>query len=516
MSKIDDDPNNVANSINSIISNNSRNNSGTQLITNSSTTNSNKITLDQIASCLLKQNYILTALEFHTELAENGRELPRLRDFFSNPANFEQPNQSNSTSNSTFQYQNSTTGASSSAGFYPLHRASSIQTFDSLDLTRYSDDVDTNKFQDDKIAVLEFELRKAKETINQLRNTLTIATESNDKPNSINQSTSSLLNQTETNFKQILNESKIVSNQTLSENVSKLEKMLSQEEDEVDEKSNQMAPHDKNAINFLINEYLLEYNYKMTSITFSEENETLDLEDWDVIGLNRSKPPNLYQLYKLYLNKKLTSKKSIDETNANKKSDSRYKLSTINQQDNECQTDMLDLIDSSINTDKIIQKDFDVNVNFDHETFDNQRMQINKLLEKQDILLKSIAKLESEISNLNSEREMNLKKIDLLTLSCEKANTMIKTLNEEKITSNNSMNNSVFKPDKLDENNDDVVKINGDSSLTSFPTPIDVPASFESLEPVCERYYFYSIINKKIIFLIDLIHLKTKKIFKIF
>lgn len=51
-----------------------------------------------------------------------------------------------------------------------------MQTFDSLDLTRYSDDADQNKLQDDKIAVLEFELRKAKETINQLRNTLTLAT----------------------------------------------------------------------------------------------------------------------------------------------------------------------------------------------------------------------------------------------------------------------------------------------------------------------------------------------------
>ena len=44
---------------------------------------------DQIALKLLKENFVLTALEFHTELVESGRELPRLRDFFSNPANFE-------------------------------------------------------------------------------------------------------------------------------------------------------------------------------------------------------------------------------------------------------------------------------------------------------------------------------------------------------------------------------------------------------------------------------------------
>ena len=131
-----------------------------------------KISLDQIASTLLKQNFILTALEFHTELAETGRELPRLRDFFSNPANFEQQQQFSNTN--TYSY-NGSIGGGGGSGFYPLHKASSIQTFDSLDLTRYSDDVGESKF-DDKIAVLEFELRKAKETIHQLRNTLTLAT----------------------------------------------------------------------------------------------------------------------------------------------------------------------------------------------------------------------------------------------------------------------------------------------------------------------------------------------------
>lgn len=48
-----------------------------------------EITWDGIASKLLKDNFILTALELHTELVESGRELPRLRDYFSNPGNFE-------------------------------------------------------------------------------------------------------------------------------------------------------------------------------------------------------------------------------------------------------------------------------------------------------------------------------------------------------------------------------------------------------------------------------------------
>lgn len=34
-----------------------------------------------------------------------------------------------------------------------------------------------------------------------------------------------------------------------------------------------IKPHEKRAINFLVNEYLLIQDYKLTSVTFSEENE---------------------------------------------------------------------------------------------------------------------------------------------------------------------------------------------------------------------------------------------------
>lgn len=47
------------------------------------------ISWDSIASKLLRDNYILTALELYTEFIESGRDLPRLRDYFSNPGNFE-------------------------------------------------------------------------------------------------------------------------------------------------------------------------------------------------------------------------------------------------------------------------------------------------------------------------------------------------------------------------------------------------------------------------------------------
>lgn len=48
-----------------------------------------ELNYDAIAIKLIKDKLILTALELHTELTEAGRQLSPLRDFFSNPGNFE-------------------------------------------------------------------------------------------------------------------------------------------------------------------------------------------------------------------------------------------------------------------------------------------------------------------------------------------------------------------------------------------------------------------------------------------
>lgn len=47
------------------------------------------VEINEIAKRLLKWKFLLSALEVHVELCERGRELPLLRDFFSNPGNFE-------------------------------------------------------------------------------------------------------------------------------------------------------------------------------------------------------------------------------------------------------------------------------------------------------------------------------------------------------------------------------------------------------------------------------------------
>ncbi|KAM9827550.1 RAB11-binding protein RELCH homolog isoform 1-T1 [Neosynchiropus ocellatus] len=201
-----------------------------------------RVSVDVIAAQLLRDQYILTALELHTELLEAGRELPRLRDYFSNPGNFE---------------RQSGTPPAKDQGLGPggpLNRAGSISTLDSLDFARYSDD--GNRETDERVAVLEFELRKAKETIHALRANLTQAAESE------------MPTQERKNLK---------SSPEIQEPI---------------------RPLEKRALNFLVNEYLLKNEYKLSSITFSDENGDQDFELWDDVGLNIPKPPDLLQLYR--------------------------------------------------------------------------------------------------------------------------------------------------------------------------------------------------------------------------
>lgn len=151
---------------------------------------SNSPSYGDIAKKLLDDRLLLTALELHYELVEAGKELPGLREFFSNPSNFEHSSPQNDNISITLSM--------GKTSLYPvllfmlisycvclifvqdnyflppyLARSSSQATLDSLEMTRYSEDGD--KTINERVAVLEFELRKAKDTINALRTNLTVA-----------------------------------------------------------------------------------------------------------------------------------------------------------------------------------------------------------------------------------------------------------------------------------------------------------------------------------------------------
>uniref|UniRef100_A0A8C2GSK5 LisH domain and HEAT repeat-containing protein KIAA1468 n=1 Tax=Cyprinus carpio TaxID=7962 RepID=A0A8C2GSK5_CYPCA len=210
-----------------------------------------RVSLDAIAAQLLRDQYILTALELHTELLEAGRELPRLRDYFSNPGNFERQS---GTPPACKEQAVGPGGPKHKSTKGHGNRAGSISTLDSLDFARYSDD--GNRESDERVAVLEFELRKAKETIQALRANLTQAAECE------------IPSQERKNYKSS------------------------------PENQEPIRPLEKRALNFLVNEYLLKNEYKLASITFSDENDDQDFELWDDVGLNIPKPPDLLQLYR--------------------------------------------------------------------------------------------------------------------------------------------------------------------------------------------------------------------------
>ncbi|KYM94013.1 hypothetical protein ALC62_15375 [Cyphomyrmex costatus] len=196
------------------------------------------ISYEEMAIKLLNEKLFLTALELHAELCEVGKEMPILKEFFSNPNNFESSN-------------------IKPEPYTSMRISSSQATLDSLDMTRYSED---GAGVDERVAILEFELRKAKENISALRANLTVVTELDG-----------ILKVPDKNS----------------------EKNLTTEIP--------IKPHEQRALNFLINEYLLARSYKLTSITFSDECEEQNFEDWQDVGLNIPKPTELLQIYREYM-----------------------------------------------------------------------------------------------------------------------------------------------------------------------------------------------------------------------
>ncbi|OWA51466.1 LisH domain and HEAT repeat-containing protein KIAA1468 [Hypsibius exemplaris] len=221
-------------------------------------------TWDQIATFLLRKGLHLTALEFHTELYERGIQLPKLRDFFSNPGNFE-------------SVRDITPGENEFLGDRSLRRASSSQTLDSIDFARDPSEDDPNARVDERVAVLEFELRKAKDVIQSLREHLTSLTGSSEdgQPEAL----------------PTVNSFKPTGLTRTSVHTHSIEPV---------EPTTPAQPLEKRALDFLVNEYLLLNEYKLTSITFTDECQDLDFDDWDDVGLNIAKPPGLIALYRRF------------------------------------------------------------------------------------------------------------------------------------------------------------------------------------------------------------------------
>jgi len=201
---------------------------------------------------LIEDRLLLSALELYAELAEAGHEILSLKQFFSNPGNFEK----------TAKTEVSRL----------LVRSLSQATLDSLDFAPLSEDGD--RTGEERVAVLEFELRKARETITALRENLTFQVE---QENASNQSeTGSNGSNNKCKWDQP-SSSQTIAHQSISEPI---------------------RAYEQRAINFLVHEYLLTHGYRLTSITLADENAGQDFENWEDVGLNTERPADLLNIFR--------------------------------------------------------------------------------------------------------------------------------------------------------------------------------------------------------------------------
>lgn len=204
----------------------------------------------EVAEYLMDRKLYLSALEYYFEQLERGKKIHVLQNFFTDLNLLDVPisNFGEETQSSIAHYQ-------------------SVSTLDSVDIGRASDD---GNGLEDKLKVLEFELRKKNEEIQSLRNELTTIT---------------MGRPIEETFNFPKPESMGLPKSPLSND------------------DGRIRPHELRAMSVLIHEQLLELGYRMTAVQFAEESESngiLDVDSWTHVGINLPKPPKLLYLLRSY------------------------------------------------------------------------------------------------------------------------------------------------------------------------------------------------------------------------
>lgn len=218
---------------------------------------------EQVARFLLDRNLLLTALEFYQELQEDGCELELLRDFFKKEsARLEAMQLTHSDSWET----SSTTSSSHSASNLSGQAATSNQIAQLL------------KEKENRILLLEYELRLSKEDVEGLRAEVkTLLEERRHHRESDSESAASSSEE---------NATAAVGSQRLAE-ASELAA------------ERPISILERKSLNYIVRNYLFNHGYKLTAITFSEEvDREQDLDVWDDrLG---PIPPNMLAFYRYF------------------------------------------------------------------------------------------------------------------------------------------------------------------------------------------------------------------------
>uniref|UniRef100_A0A1I8HYQ5 LisH domain-containing protein n=1 Tax=Macrostomum lignano TaxID=282301 RepID=A0A1I8HYQ5_9PLAT len=217
-----------------------------------------KVSVHKFAEYLLTNKFYLTALEYHAELCERGEpQVSKLANFFSNPGNFE----------STYWPALDSHAGGHSSG--RMQRSPSVTTFDSMDAARNSDNGD--QATDERVPVLEFELRKARETIASLRQELTDKAKSLLQPHRLSEEDPDAASAAATGGAA---GGAVVGGANEGDETDSGWQASSSADEPI-------QSHEKRVLNFLIYEYLLQMDYKYTPASFAEENADQIFDSWD-------------------------------------------------------------------------------------------------------------------------------------------------------------------------------------------------------------------------------------------
>jgi hypothetical protein len=214
---------------------------------------------DYVASYLLSGNFYLTALEFYQELLESGQEQKLLKDFFENQKYTQQQPENND------QQKNTTT----------------MQSSNSQEVQFLSNEL---KKKDATISMLEYEIRvlnsDAEKMRAQLRDVFVpkrVSTQEilrNDDQNSTVGSDHASPNSLSTNRSQ--DNANANGSDVLDDPEITLQNLNKQPLDQ----------HEKQTINYLIRQYLMEQNYQITGISFTDEVSNNDMVNLDDLSLD--------------------------------------------------------------------------------------------------------------------------------------------------------------------------------------------------------------------------------------
>ncbi|KJE94065.1 hypothetical protein CAOG_04762 [Capsaspora owczarzaki ATCC 30864] len=200
---------------------------------------------DSVAEWLLARQFHLTALELHMELVESGsRDVPALSQFMASL---------------------DATSARNAPGV-PVARASqaaAMQQHAAIDeLYTNMEQQDLLQEKEERLAVVEFELRTAQDSIKALKESIALTASNN---------AGGAPSQLHLNLPAVDDEARLRS---------------------------PIKPYEQRALNYLVNTYLLEASYRLTSITFSDEVTNQNVESWEDVGANMDQPPRLLEIFR--------------------------------------------------------------------------------------------------------------------------------------------------------------------------------------------------------------------------